>query len=314
MGGEKDFVGQEYEVAQAGADVQKKDKKSIIGRIAVTGLFGLTMSVAIAVVAFSIVFSLAIVEGPSMMKTINAGFVQNRDDMDHALVNRFREARRGDIIIVDAPRGSGSDTFIKRLIAIEGDRVRFEQRGNSSRDYSGWVGQFPADRYFVLMIMFAGANTWVELSEHYLDIDKGFDFSNTSSGHGSENNGGWGRMGAYGANFFEFVESGGNPNARPFWTTNFNPYGNFADFIVINDSVPNYVYIPAGYFFYMGDNRGSLFLPDFNGYHSYDSTEIGPQPISVFRGVVADIIPVHETFFAFILRMLVYYLTFQWLF
>ena len=102
------------------------------------------------------------VKGSSMNQTLNSG--------DWLLMKKGK-AQRGDVIIVDVrsyPQFQGDTThLIKRLIAVEGDKVKCVDG--------------------VVEIMYAGTSEWQTLNEpyaYYKDDKKNYDFAEYTVGEG----------------------------------------------------------------------------------------------------------------------------------
>jgi len=299
-----EFVGQEYEVAQAGADIEKDTRRGRAGKIAITTFFSVAILLSISVVAFSIVFFLCDVRGSSMMMTINASYEQDATLRDNALANRFATPDRSDIIVASSL--DGRSYIIKRVIGLGGDRIRMvpiredgsiinvplNTRISANATAAPWVRV--DDVYdFRIMIMRAGTTSWTMLDESsYLDTDR------------------WGRMMFYGENFFNYINTNGMMNARRNIThSSFVPFGHQ----IVTTGSYRYLLVPQDYMFYMGDNRGSDEREHF-GRHSFDGTAYGARPMSALEGVVSAIIPYNQSFASFIWNQIVYVFTFRWLF
>ena len=92
------------------------------------GLFYvLLLSVLITQIIFSITHYQAKVYGESMQNTLNS---KGGNKNDIVFVNKFKKANVGDIIVASDPFGT---QIIKRVIAVENDRIRYEYIENEGR-------------------------------------------------------------------------------------------------------------------------------------------------------------------------------------
>lgn len=251
-------VNQEYSVAMKGEEIKEGTRGSRVATIFVNSFFTLSIILSISLVAFSVIFFLSIVEGPSMMTTINAGYDTDKNIKDSVLVNRYAAPQRGDIIITKyywSPDPSGRefgryknaantdsdgrryDHFVKRLIAIEGDTIKFVRRDDGS--------YVPIYDVFLTK---SGETEAELLNETYLDPH-------------------WGKI-AYWDHYYQ----------------GFNVEEDRRGYVSFELTVPE------GKIFFMGDNRGSTSYYDYQ-IHSYDCREFGPQPRENLLGTVKEVIP-----------------------
>ena len=281
----KEFLHQEFEVAQAGAGIKEGSRGSRIGKVFMTSFFVSSILLTVGAVAFTIIFFISMVDGSSMMLTLNAAYFDpsNKEVYDHVLVNRYIKPKKGDIIVVrhywNPPvydkKGKlvEMEYFIKRLIAVENDRVRFEKLGTN--DYYSTI-----------------VNDKI-IDEAYLDFQKF----------------GLGKMTTYGDNIYNYLE-----HKTPPLITNFVP---FHDRCVKENKDPDSIsfgkyeiVVPKGEVFFLGDNRGN----DPNRQPSYDCTAFGPQPAKYIEGVAVDIIKDKETIADYVWRKVKLFFSFKWLF
>ncbi len=75
------------------------------------------------VLSFNVVYLQARVVGSSMQPTLNDGITSETQKGDYVCVNRFVCGKKNDIVAV---REDDNNMVIKRLVAVGGDRVRFE--------------------------------------------------------------------------------------------------------------------------------------------------------------------------------------------
>ncbi|MBL7262031.1 signal peptidase I [Paractinoplanes lichenicola] len=108
-------------------DEQTEKRKSSFWR-ELPILLGVAVLVAVLVRAF--VLQTFYIPSPSMEHTLNV--------LDRVLVNKlvydFREPRRGEIIVFEAPSqwqsGAEGEDFIKRIIGVPGDQISFKASDN----------------------------------------------------------------------------------------------------------------------------------------------------------------------------------------
>jgi signal peptidase I len=273
---------------------------------------------ALSAVTFAIVFVIYSVLGSSMMLTLNPNFITTMDARDPSqpndivLVNRFATPKRGDIIVVryDWPPTSSSfgedpGNFIKRVIGVAGDRIRFERTCTictstciHSWENESWrlanANQFTPFRYTLI-------RNDQPVTENY----RGFDPSH------------WGVMAFYGDNIYEYLERGreGGPNVRPHAA---DPTPFHERTVVLNEDPesPSFgkweIVVPEGEIFYMGDNRGSDNVHDW-AIHSFDGTAFGPQPTSLVRGVRIATVEHDQSIPEFIWEQIKIFFSFRWL-
>ena len=82
----------------------------------------LAFAAAVILLFFSFIARITVVEGGSMEETLIGG--------DRLLVSDlFYTPDRGDIVILHAPNLNGGEPIVKRIIAVEGDRVAVRKDG-----------------------------------------------------------------------------------------------------------------------------------------------------------------------------------------
>ena len=284
----EEFVSQEYEVAQAGAGVKDSTARERIIGILGSFFFSFTIVISIAAVSFSIIFFLSEVDGSSMMKTINASYSNENKVHDSVLVNRHATPQRGDIIVVRHYITKGEEEYyIKRLIGIGGDKIRFIRTKEHDYPYNApgsYLKTYP-DKYVYKLVV-----NDKEVDEWYLDPF-------------------WGVMAFYGDNIYNYIQDPTNITSHP---TNvwFRP---FTEYVVTPAIGDPFILVPKGQVFYMGDNRGSYDM-DYFGYHSHDCTAFGPQDASYIEGVVADIIKNKESVTSYVFKKLWEFISLKWIF
>jgi len=275
---EKEFLHQELEVAQAGADIKENTGWRRAGRIFATSIFAFSILLTISAVVFTVVFFISEVEGASMMLTLNPTYKENPKAKDHVLVNRYSTPKPGDVIVVrhywqpwqEQYKKNKMEYFVKRLIAVEGQRVRFNK-----------YGEFPIDTYKTVV-------DDIEIAEPYLD---GF----------------WGKMTGYGRRIYDYLEKN---NDKGFASTALVP---FHDRCVFQNSETGKweIVVPKGEIFFMGDQRGfddPIIRP------SYDCTSFGPQPAEYVEGVSVDTIRSDVTMPQYVWSKIQEFFSFKWLF
>jgi signal peptidase I len=280
----KEFLHQELEVAQAGAGVKEGTRGKRIGKIFTTSFFSFAILLSIGAVAFTICFVINEVIGSSMMLTLNRQYIETRGAArDYVLSSKYTTAKRGDIVVIQNPYPedpSKPNLFIKRVIGVGGDRIRFNK-----------YGTFPNEHYKTVV-------NDVEINESYLDLVH------------------WGRMGQYGRNIYNYIENYGETPT----TGGFVPFYNRSVKLNENKDSPSYgkyeIVLQSNEVFVMGDNRGSTNPDDFARVSggSYDSTSFGPQPRNLIQGVHTATIYDHESFADFVWRKVKNFFKFKWLF
>lgn len=284
MGKRKRFHGQDHALATEGANVQELRWYQRAGSIFSVSIFSFTFVVSVSLICFTIMFFFTDVIGSSMMMTFNPDYVVNGiigNSTDAAVVNRHRNARRGDVIIVRDPRENENGLFVKRMIAMNGDKVYFSRRqfplddsGNQITVGNGLI------HYFVIEV------NGVEIDESYLDPY-------------------WGMNVTYGY-IWQWTRPNRASNQR-------GPYGYFIRYV--QERARYEIHVPRGYMFYMGDNRGGSGIPSSIYLKSRDSArEFGPQPMNRdFVGVVIDIVSDNQSLPAWVWGRFVWFITFRWI-
>ena len=314
----QEYVGQEYAVAKGGKNLREGTRRGRVLTILTTGFFSTSIIISVCLIAFTVVFFFSIVEGSSMMSVLNPGWTvvhghRVSADTDSVIVNRYARARHGDIIVARyyhaGGRNQGSsgrfDLYIKRMIALNSEWVYFERR---LRDFVP-PGQHPY--YYAIFVdgieippddprrreldPYWGANVtyfevWFYLQpEHVRAAMQGnMPFRNPPNVRYNL------------------------PTARTGW------HARFIEQVRRYDSLGNAfyryeIYVPQGYMFYMGDNRGGHGTSDDRQLRSRDSTHFGPMPNSTMVGVVADIIRDNQGLAGWVWGRVVYFITFRWL-
>ena len=256
--GKRKFISQEYSTEQSGKNLKEGSRRSRGWTIAAGSFFGVSVVIGVLLITFSVMFFFSEVRGPSMMQTLNA-----HGDTDSVLVNRHARVRRGNIIIVRHYGADGrfQEYHIKRLLAIGGDSIHFAHRGS----------------HFAIYV-----------NDEELDNSR-FPINGLNAAH----------IPQY-ANFFTFQQTGELP--APMRGTypsrqNRNQAGfrtqtrDGVDFRQHNYVLDRWeIVLPAGYIFYMGDNRGGMGTPIEISSMSIDSVFFGPQPANRIVGVATEII------------------------
>ena len=320
--GKKEYIGQEYAVAKGGSNLREGTRQGRALALFTTTFFSMSIIISVCLIAFTIVFFFSAVEGSSMMNVLNPGWTvvagqAIRSDTDSVIVNRYARPSHGDIIVVryyhaqgDNQGSSGRfDLYIKRMIAFNGQHVWLEQR---PRDFVQPGGHPYRYVFFV---------DGVEIDESYLDPH-------------------WGQNVTYFELWFamqsfevrqSFHRVDGNPPLRPVPPTGSQNHpavapplqlqgwhARFIEEVRRYDEDGNHfyryeIYVPRGYMFYMGDNRGGDGSADDRRLRSRDSATFGPQPMSTMVGVVADIIRDNQGLAGWVWGRAVHFITFRWL-
>ncbi len=92
--------------------------------IAITSVMVVFAILVVLVSGFFVVYSRAPVNGVSMLPTLNSS-LQDTGKRDIVYINRFADARKGDIVVLDVSSHNefNGDYAIKRLVATGGDIV-----------------------------------------------------------------------------------------------------------------------------------------------------------------------------------------------
>lgn len=321
----KEFLHQELEVAQAGGSVKEGTRKSRVGGIFTTVFFSFSILLSIAAVTFAIVFVIHAVLGTSMMLALNPhyNFVLKIDDpsqsQDIVLTNRFVSPKLSNVITVrhywgpdtnPGRRGEAPGLFIKRVIGLENDRIRFEREciicidvctHSWSTPIKGviWPNEDTPFRYRLVR------NDKI-IEEHYSGYDLPLHRTDRCV------------MAFYGDQIYEYLENGTRPHGANLFFGDYVPFR--AASVVRNEDPesPSFgkyeIHVKKGEIFYMGDNRGGVNThADFLGSHSYDGTAFGPQPLNLVTGVRIATIKNEQSIPSFIWQQITSFFSFKWL-
>ena len=298
--GKKDFVNQQYSVAQKGGNLKDGTKKTRSTSFISGTFFSISLIISVTLVAFSIVFFFSPVYGSSMMATLNANCpVTNISNFteDSVLVNRFKQPVRGDIIVVKFyytegsaraemhDSGGGYSYFIKRLIAFGGESVYFRREPND-------LGGFSDYKYIIEV-------NGEPINESYLDLKWGKnityeDFWNMQQGTAT-----------YPAYYnsqdvpTNWYDSAGQPCFQE---------------VTRNGITRRELVIPQDRMFFMGDNRGGDNDSEGKALKSMDCTCFGPQPAANLVGTVVEKAMTGESPLHYAWRKICEFFTFRWLF
>jgi len=264
----KEYVSQEYSRETKGKNLREGTRATRAMTIGVTGFFSFALIVGIGLISFAIVFFFSEVQGTSMMKTINAKYL----DTDSVIVNRYKEPKRGDIIVIKHHDANGNfkEYHIKRLIALGGESVHFRLSDDKTR-YIIEVDGVAHDNHLYQLDFELGQN---KRNAHY---DSFYNYQQTQKLPGS-----------FLATDYDRVKYN-----NPAFRTSYREGGEEIQFLQFNTERARWEFkLPKGYIFYMGDNRGG----SGDGFDfrmmSIDSTYYGPVPESRIAGTVTEII--HE--------------------
>lgn len=135
-------------------EVTAPKKKHKVLKILSIILFAILFAVCGVIIFFNVTHSYYLVVGPSMIPTLNEGVVSVNESKDGVFVSKIKEYTRGDIIVLNRNYGTNEEKkdVIKRLIAIEGDKIKVST-------YKG--------EYRIIMV-YAGETEMVVLDESYL--------------------------------------------------------------------------------------------------------------------------------------------------
>jgi len=113
----------------------KKKKKTLGLKIFLGVLLSLAIFVCGVIIYFNFTHAYYVVYGPSMAPTLNSETTGVNDFVDGVFVSRVKSYTRGDIIVLNKNYGTsdGERFVIKRLIAVEGDKVAVRQHQGEYR-------------------------------------------------------------------------------------------------------------------------------------------------------------------------------------
>lgn len=102
------------------------DEKASSGRRVISAIVTFVIIVLLAFIAASLikryVTDTFTVDGSSMSATLNGGVTGNYEDGDRVVVNNFGKLKRGRIVVLRLD--NRENALVKRIIAVEGDRVK----------------------------------------------------------------------------------------------------------------------------------------------------------------------------------------------
>ncbi|MCL2846189.1 MAG: S26 family signal peptidase [Firmicutes bacterium] len=280
--GNREYVAQEHSVANEGRNLREGTIGNRLANIASGGFFGVSVGLSITMIVFTIIFLVSFVEGSSMMTTLNPNWVVNGvggNNTDSVVVNRYSRPERGNIIVVRHYHPQGG------------------QIGEHGLPFDFFVKRMIAmDGDFVYFYRRPRENTPIgqhpwryeihvngqAIDEWYLDAHWGQNVTYTSIWN-------WTR-----------------PNA-----VHRGPFARFIQFVPERNRWE--ISVPAGYMFYMGDNRGGDGSDADRDLMSWDSASFGPQPMVLFVGVVSDILGYNDTLIGWIAQQLINIITLRFI-
>jgi signal peptidase I len=300
--GKKKFISQEYSTQNKGKNIKDGTKSSRGVSIIAGVFFSFALIIGVGLIAFTIVFFYAAVDGTSMMYVLNA----SGDNTDSVIVNRQSKPKRGDIIVVNHydAHGNWADLHIKRLIALGGESIHFKDMGDryEIEVYSA-NGTLVSDaRYPTLKgnneknLHYDTFYSYQEQLSHGKTVDDLPDWWKEDEAHRKLAN-----------------QGAGNPAFR----THFMKNGERIPFLQYSAARNQYEYkLPSDYIFYMGDNRGGANAWDIYSYDfkkmSLDCTYFGPQPVSSLVGVVKELVH-NKSAPKWFIDKIIWYVTFKWI-
>jgi len=324
----KEFLHQELEVAQAGGSVKEGTRKSRVGGIFTTAFFSFSILIAVAAVTFAIVFVIHEVLGTSMMTALNP-FYNFSIAIDHesqsrdiVLTNRFISPKVGNVITVrhhwgpdtnQGRRGDPPGLFIKRVIGLENDRIRFERECTicTSDCTHSWDNPIPGviEKNKISPFRYRLVRNDKIIEELYRGYDHPL--------HTGDRDG-RGVMAYYGDQIYEYLETGNRPHGADLGFGDYVPFRDKSVFLNEDPKSPSFgkweIHVKAGEVFYMGDNRGSANTDvDYLLMHSYDGTAFGPQSLSLVTGVSVATIRHEQSIPEFIWQEITNFFSFKWL-
>ena len=133
----------------------EKSEKNKPLKIVLNILLGIFVFFCAIVAFFNFTHSYYVVVGPSMSPTLNSGIEGSGQQKDAVFVSKIKSYTRGDIIVINKNYGEvdlEEKDVIKRLIAIEGDKIKIEL----------------IDGYYRIVLIKAGETEQKILEENYL--------------------------------------------------------------------------------------------------------------------------------------------------
>lgn len=101
-------------------DPKKKKVKLAISIIAAV----IVVALLVTVITFACITESFIVDGASMLPTLNGGVDNDYTDGDKVMINKVKKISRGDIVVAYVSKEN--KTLIKRVVAVGGDKVKIE--------------------------------------------------------------------------------------------------------------------------------------------------------------------------------------------
>jgi len=292
MSKEKTFVSQEYSSQQGGKNIKEGTGAGRVLSYIATTAFAVAVIIGVSLIAFTVCFFFSDVNGSSMMRTLNASGANT----DSVVVNKYQKAKVGDIIILNHYKANGqfASLHIKRLVAVGGEWVCFVP----------YIDENDHKRHFRIEVngvdrdpMFRQNNAQIYIDN--ISCEQYESFYNWQQGG-------------------EYYYAPNRGEDSPFNDKDENGY-DFREFNVERNRKE--VLLPAGYIFYMGDNRagrgGSYINRDVINPRnlsdeermSIDSTYFGPVFERDIVGVVVDIVT-NKTAPEWLFDKIIYYITF----
>ena len=278
----KKFVSQEYSASGQGKNLKEGTKGGRTATFVSASFFAFSVIAGVSLVAFSIVFFFSEVHGPSMMSVLNANYC-TVGSTDSVIVNRQKKPTRGDIVIIK-PYAHLNTRHIKRVIAVGGERVYFQENRVETTDE---IGRITRTDSFTIVINDEPIN---EIERYDLDP------------YLAQNIFAVWKQFTVGGPFNNTIHDDYLSTINEIKNTPQAGYGKAPWFVQRNQEFDrNEMVIPDNYIFYMGDNRGgsgtgSMFDENSDYYlmSKSDGMWIGPQPLYKVLGIVVEIMPHHS--------------------
>jgi len=284
------YISQEYSTQTRGKPILEGTKTTRGGHKLIGAFFGIAVIIGVSLISFTVVFFYSGVNGTSMMMTLNASGANT----DSVIVNRYKKPERGDIIVLNHYdyNGNHDSLHIKRLLATGGERVCFIKvpKGSTFR-YRVEINdvEYDNDLYDVHIDNIANA-----LHNYYFAWQEGGTNPNKYNGYpyheSSFSQKRFEENGTHDAPFRDRPDMS-RPDSYPATDNTFHYYN--ATHVDKNTGLPDprwEILLPAGFMFYMGDNRGGDGSPEALKIMSADATYYGPQPFENIVGVVIEIV------------------------
>ncbi len=310
----KKFVGQEYMAATNGKGLHQQSKGNrVLSRLTMIGSVFITV-VSVFIVAFCLFFQMCPVNGTSMMTTLNATGEKNKEDK--VLTCSLGKPKNGDIVVMKLYAHDVAE-YADLAAAAKGDqtalnKLHITQQAAINTLLNDRFSEYDGNGYYELIIKRLIGQPGDCISMRCID-DEYFIYLN-----GEKLN----------ETYLDPMVASHDKetlNFKRLWRVlhktpdayDIRNWPNYTKYLAANqDSVVDGIgiasdymlIIPDGYYFVVGDNRGS------NSHYpeSWDSIRFGPLPITNYCSSCVDILDHNTTMPKYLWQQFVYYVCFGW--